>query len=241
MLDHRPFAHLGRFENDWLDAHYHFSFADYYDRRRMGVGTLRVWNDDLIRAGTGFPPHPHRDMEIVTYVRSGAITHEDSLGNQGRTAAGDVQVMSAGTGIYHSEWNAEDEDIQVFQIWITPAVRRVAPRWEQRPFPKTPGALSVLASGREIHQDSEALKIYQDAAVWGGVLLPAQPWTLPLAGRQAYLATTRGHLLAETSAGERLDLAPRDGLWVSGVETLTLTALNDAETEVVLVDVAAET
>ncbi|HYD32481.1 MAG TPA: pirin family protein, partial [Azospirillaceae bacterium] len=109
MIEVRHFEKLGRFANDWLDAHYHFSFADYHDPARMGVGVLRVWNDDTIQPGTGFPPHPHRDMEIVTYVRSGAISHEDHLGNRGRTQAGDVQVMSAGKGIRHAEYNLEAE------------------------------------------------------------------------------------------------------------------------------------
>ena len=110
MIDVRRFQSLGRFENDWLNARHHFSFSEYYDPERMGHGALRVWNDDTIKAGTGFPPHPHDNMEIITYVRKGAISHKDSLGNSGRTEAGDVQVMSAGTGIRHSEVNLEDED-----------------------------------------------------------------------------------------------------------------------------------
>ena len=107
MIDVRPFARLGAFRNDWLDTRHHFSFASYHDPARMGFGRLRVWNDDEIAAGTGFDPHPHREMEIVTYVREGAITHRDSLGNEGRTEAGDVQVMHAGTGIVHAEYNLE--------------------------------------------------------------------------------------------------------------------------------------
>ncbi len=103
MIEHRPFQQLGAADHGWLDAKHHFSFAEYYDPERMHWGNLRVWNDDTIAAGSGFPPHPHADMEIITYVRKGAISHQDSLGNQGRTVAGDVQVMSAGTGIRHSE------------------------------------------------------------------------------------------------------------------------------------------
>ena len=102
-IERRPFETLGHADHGWLNARHHFSFADYHDPDRMGWGAIRVWNDDEIAANTGFPPHPHRDMEIVTYVRKGAITHQDSLGNKGRTEAGDVQVMSAGTGIRHSE------------------------------------------------------------------------------------------------------------------------------------------
>ena len=103
MIEIRPFAKLGRFENDWLRARYHFSFAEYFDPSRVSFGALRVWNDDRISPQNGFPPHGHRDMEIITYIRRGAVTHEDHLGNRGRTEAGDVQVMSAGTGIVHAE------------------------------------------------------------------------------------------------------------------------------------------
>ena len=129
MLQLRPFARLGTFDNEWLHAHYHFSFADYFDPARMGQGKLRVWNDDTIMPQTGFPPHGHRDMEIVTYVRHGAITHEDSLGNVGRTEAGQVQVMSAGTGIRHAEYNREDQPTTLFQIWILPRAQGLPPRW----------------------------------------------------------------------------------------------------------------
>ncbi len=107
MLQLRPFKTLGGADHGRLDAHHHFSFAEYHDPQRMNWGNLRVWNDDVIAPGTGFPKHPHRDMEIITYVREGAISHEDNLGNKGRTEAGDVQVMSAGTGIAHSEYNLE--------------------------------------------------------------------------------------------------------------------------------------
>ena len=108
MIEVRPFAALGHANHGWLDATHHFSFAAYHDPARMGWGRIRVWNDDVIAPKSGFPPHPHRDMEIITFVRSGAITHQDSLGNRGRTGAGDVQVMSAGTGITHAEYNLED-------------------------------------------------------------------------------------------------------------------------------------
>ncbi|MEM8616045.1 MAG: pirin family protein, partial [Pseudomonadota bacterium] len=164
MIEIRRFKDLGAFENNWLDAHYHFSFSHYYDPARMGQGKLRVWNDDTIRAGTGFPRHGHRDMEIITYVRSGAITHEDSLGNKGRTEAGDVQVMSAGRGVQHSEWNAEDIDTTIFQIWIEPAETGGAPGWGAKAFPKADrsGEWAVLASGQG---NADALPIRQDASV----------------------------------------------------------------------------
>ena len=106
MIDVRKFDSLGHADHGWLNARHHFSFADYHDPARMGWGAIRVWNDDEIAAKSGFPPHPHRDMEIITYVRSGAITHQDSMGNKGRTGAGDVQVMSAGTGVRHAEYQS---------------------------------------------------------------------------------------------------------------------------------------
>lgn len=160
MITVTPFEDLGTFKNEWLDAHYHFSFANYHDPDRMGFGPLRVWNDDTIDAKTGFDAHPHRDMEIITYVRKGAISHEDSMGNKGVTAAGDIQVMSAGTGIVHSERNDEDEAVTVFQIWITTDARGHEPRWDARKFPKgaVSGALPVLASGRA--GDDDALMIH---------------------------------------------------------------------------------
>ena len=116
MIEIRPFASLGHADHGWLDARHHFSFSSYHDPARMSWGAIRVWNDDRIAAQSGFPPHAHNDMEIVTYVRSGAITHQDSMGNSGRTAAGDVQVMSAGSGVRHSEYNREDEETTLFQI-----------------------------------------------------------------------------------------------------------------------------
>src|SRR5437764_14489799 len=127
MIERRPAGALGRFQNDWLNARYHFSFADWYDPSRMGWGDLRVWNDDEIAPGTGFPPHGHADMEIITYVRSGAISHADSLGNEGRTAAGDVQVLSAGSGIRHAVRKLEAVPITLFQVRILPWSQGVAP------------------------------------------------------------------------------------------------------------------
>lgn len=240
MIEHRPFSHLGQFSNDWLNANYHFSFANYYDSSRMGLGPLRVWNDDTIKADTGFDPHPHKDMEIITYIRSGAITHMDGLGNKGRTEAGDVQVMSAGTGIMHAEYNLEPEDMQLFQIWIIPARKRVTPRWENRAFPKTSGLLVPLASGRESHLHASTtpapIEIYQDAAIIGGTLHPGTQAPYELGrSRAAYLVPTQGKVRVETSDGEAIELSPRDGLVVADVERLVVTAIEAAN--VVMADI----
>ncbi|MGE5475807.1 MAG: pirin family protein [Bacteroidales bacterium] len=228
MLELRPFAALGTFDNEWLHAHYHFSFADYFDPRRMGVDRLRVWNDDTIAPGTGFPPHGHRDMEIVTYVREGAVTHEDSLGNRGRTEAGQVQVMSAGTGIRHAEYNLEPGPTTLFQIWILPRAQGLAPRWETRPFPREHGRLQVLASG--FAADGAPL-INQDARVLGATLDAGDRVERRLDGQAAYLVAARGRLTVNGVA-----MGPRDGLAVTGEDVLDITAAEDAE--IVLVEMA---
>ena len=165
MIDKRPYNQLGGANHGWLNAKHHFSFASYYDPAKMGWGSLRVWNDDEIKSQTGFPPHPHNDMEIITYVREGAITHQDSLGNKGRTEAGDVQVMSAGTGIRHSEYNLESDTTKIFQIWVEPSVRGEPPAWGAKPFPKgdRAGKFVTLASG--FKGDEDALLI-RTPACW---------------------------------------------------------------------------
>ena len=231
MIDVRKFDTLGRADIDWLKARHHFSFGHYNDPKRMGFGALRVWNDDTIQAGTGFDPHPHRDMEIITYVRKGAITHHDRLGNEGRTEAGDVQVMSAGTGIVHAEYNLEDEATQIFQIWILPSGTGFEPRWEARQFPKDDraGELVVLASGRA--GDDGALRINQDAAVLGATVKAGQTVTHALgAGRKAYLVASTGSI---TVNGVQANA--RDGIAVDGEESIEVRAVEDAE--IVLVDV----
>ncbi len=229
MIDIRRFSDLGTFQNDWLNANFHFSFSNYYNPDRMGHGKLRVWNDDTIKPQSGFAPHGHRDMEIITYVRSGAITHKDSMGNEGRTEAGDVQVMSAGTGIQHSEWNAEDDATTLFQIWIEPAKTGDAPGWGARKFPKADrsGSWALLASGEA---GGETLQIRQDAHVLGATLKAGESLTYEVkTGRYGYLVLAAGSVELN---GERLNA--RDGAAITGAETLTLTGVEDAE--IVFVD-----
>ncbi len=232
MIERRPFAELGGADHGWLNARHHFSFADYYDPARMGWGSLRVWNDDTIAAGTGFPAHPHRDMEIITYVREGAITHQDSLGNTGRTEAGDVQVMSAGTGVRHSEYNREPGTTRIFQIWIEPTSRGAAPSWGAKPFPKgeRSGRFVTLASG--LTEDADALPIRADARVLGAALKAGESAEYTLgAGRHGYLVPAKG---AVDVNGTRIDV--RDGAAIADVPVLRVTAVEDAE--IVLVDAA---
>ena len=232
MIDVRPFDSLGRFQNAWLNARHHFSFGGYRDDARMGLGPLRVWNDDAIAPGTGFDPHPHRDMEIITYVRAGAITHRDSLGNEGRTEAGDVQVMHAGTGITHAELNQEATETRIFQIWLQPNRAGVAPGWGARTFPAAGEGLRVLASdaGEEVALKDGALPLYADGAVLAGRIAAGQTVRHALApGRNAYLVAAAGVVTVNG-----VQAGTRDGVAVTGEAELAIVASEDAE--VVLVE-----
>lgn len=239
MIMRRPFAELGRFRNEWLNARHHFSFGEYRDPAHMGFGRLRVWNDDEIAPGTGFDPHPHRDMEIITYVRDGAITHRDNLGNEGRTEAGDVQVMHAGTGIVHAEYNLEPVPTRLFQIWITPDQRGVAPGWESRRFPRATPGLTVVASGLAEHP--QALRLHANAAVWAGSLSGGSRVRHHFAAdRGGYLVPIGGRIrvVSPGGAGEgasEQDADPRDGIAIADVAEVEINALDDVD--LVLVDV----
>jgi hypothetical protein len=228
MIDIRTFESLGHADHGWLNARHHFSFASYHDPSRMGWGRIRVWNDDEIAARNGFPPHPHRDMEIVTYVRTGAITHQDSLGNKGRTAAGDVQVMSAGTGVTHAEFNLEDEQTTLFQIWIETDKPRAQPSWGAMPFPKDSrrGSFQLLASD---DPGDGTLTINADARVLGA--------TVKAGESIAIAAEPDRHLYLVSSGRVRVNgmaAAPRDGVAITGESKLEIEAEDDAE--LVLVD-----
>jgi len=229
-IDRREFATLGHANHGWLDARHHFSFANYYDPARMGWGAIRVWNDDAIGPQSGFPPHPHSDMEIITYVRTGAITHQDSLGNKGRTGAGDVQVMSAGTGVRHAEYNLEDETTTLFQIWIEPTRKGGAPSWGAKPFPRDDrsGAFVTLASG--FPEDGDALPIRAEARVMAATVRAGESVTHSIgAGRHVYLVPATGRITIDGQTFEA-----RDGAALSGGQTVTITAIEDAD--IVLVD-----
>jgi redox-sensitive bicupin YhaK (pirin superfamily) len=232
MIELRPRAGLGGGSHGWLTTRHHFSFAGYQDPARMNWGALRVWNDDEIAPGTGFPLHPHADMEIITYVRQGAVTHRDSLGNTGRTAAGDVQVMSAGSGIRHAEYNLEPWPTTLFQIWILPRERGGAPSWGSRPFPRAArsGRFVPLASG--FGTDAEALPIRADARVLGATLAAGDAAEYRLdPARHAYLVPASGEIMVNG-----LRVGEGDGAAITGESGLQVTAPQDAE--IVLVDAA---
>jgi redox-sensitive bicupin YhaK (pirin superfamily) len=236
MIDVRPFGTLGGANHGWLNARHHFSFAGYHDAARMNWGRLRVWNDDEIAAGTGFDPHPHRDMEIITYVREGAITHRDSMGNEGRTEAGDVQIMSAGTGVTHSEYNLEPGRTTLFQIWIIPDVRGAKPNWGAKSFPREQreAGFEVLASGRPQDAESGALPLNVNGAVMAATLKAGQTLRQTLAeGRAAYLVPAKGAVTVNGVA-----LGTRDGAGIVAEPVMEITASEDAE--LVMVEVAAE-
>lgn len=231
MIELRPYNTLGGAQHGWLETRHHFSFANYYDPKRMRWGHLRVWNDDIIAPHTGFPAHPHRDMEIITYVRSGAITHQDSLGNRGRTEAGDVQVMSAGSGITHSEMNEENEATQLFQIWIMPDEKGLPPSWGTKPFPKgeRSGSFVTLASG--LPGDTDALPIRSNARLVAATLKVGQSTEYHIApGRKVYLVPASGEI-----AINGVVAAAGDGVAISDESLLKVSAQQDSE--IVLVDV----
>ncbi len=226
MIERRLFQSLSGDQRNWLRARHHFPFED----ADAGWGALRIWNDDEIAPNSGFPPHPHANMEIITYVREGAVSHNDSLGNQGRIVAGDVQVMSAGSGIRHAEFNLEPQTARLFQIWIEPDVDGGSPAWGTKPFPKKDraGRFVTLASG--FAADCEALPIRAHARVLGATLNRSQRLTYDIASdRFLYLVPAAGSVSLN---GVQVDA--RDGAAISGVRQLTITALNDSE--FVLVD-----
>ena len=232
MIEIRPFQQLGGADHGWLKAKHHFSFADYQDPDRMHWGNLRVWNDDEIAPQSGFPPHPHANMEIITYIREGAITHQDSMGNQGRTEAGDVQVMSAGTGVRHAEYNLENGTTRLFQIWILPTEPGGKPSWGSKPFPKSDrsGRFVTLASGYP--DDTDALPIRTEARVLGATVKAGESLKLALApGRHAYLVPATG-----TVEVNGIHVNARDGAAIADEKEIAIVGVEDAE--IVLVETA---
>ena len=221
MLIHHPYDSLGGANHGWLNAKHHFSFAGYHDAEKMSHGELLVINDDLIAPQTGFDPHPHRDMEIITYVRRGAISHQDDQGNQGCTSAGNVQVMSAGSGIVHSEYNLENDETSLYQIWITPQQRGIAPVWDMAEFPPAPvdGRLTLLVSG----DGSAPLQINQDARIYAGRMTAGHTLTHQIKGK-AYVLVSAGmvHVNAITAT-------KGDGIAISDEADITLRAAPQAE------------
>jgi quercetin 2,3-dioxygenase len=232
VIEHRRLSEIGGGDLGWLKAKHHFAIGPHGNPAHTALGNLYVLNDDEIAPGTGFPLHPHANVEIITYVREGAVTHRDSLGNEGRTTAGDVQVISAGTGIRHLERNDEASTTKIFQIWLHPRSAGGAPRWGNRPFPKADraGRLVVLASG--VDTDIEALPIRADARVMGATLRAGQRISYALGdGRMAYVVPASGDVTLNGSP-----ILTREGAAVRDEKRVEIEAQNDSE--ILLIDTA---
>ena len=230
MITVRKAEERGHFDHGWLDTHHTFSFADYHDPRQMGFRALRVINEDFVAAGAGFPTHPHRNMEIITYVLEGAVAHRDSMGNGSVIRPGEVQRMSAGTGVTHSEHNPEkNERLHLLQIWILPEQQGLTPSYEQRAFPDRKGKLRLVGSpdGRD-----GSVTIHQDVNLYASLLDPgARVDFAPPAGRHVWLQVARGAIDLNGKP-----LAAGDGAAISGERALAITAQQPAE--ILLFDLA---
>jgi redox-sensitive bicupin YhaK (pirin superfamily) len=225
MITIRAAAERGHADHGWLDSHHTFSFADYYDPKHMGFRSLRVINDDRVAPGQGFGRHPHRDMEIVSYVLEGGLEHKDSTGTGSVITPGDVQRMSAGTGVFHSEYNAsKTEQVHFLQIWIMPESRGIPPSYEQKRFEaeEKTGRLRIVASpdGRD-----GSVTLHADAAIYAGLLRAGEAAELPLAaGRHAWVHVARG----KAKVNGR-DLSEGDGAGLSEEGKVRVEGIDDAE------------
>jgi len=234
MLTIRKSNERGHANHGWLDSYHSFSFANYYDPAHMGYRSLRVINEDWIGEGRGFGAHPHRDMEILTYVLSGKLAHKDSMGHAEELGANEIQKMSAGTGVVHSEFNPSDkEPVHLLQIWIEPETRGLAPAYEQYKFAPEEklDRFKVLASPEP---PVGAATIHQDAKVSVAELTPGKSLTYPLGSeRHAWLQVIRGEV---TANGKKL--AAGDAVALDDEKELNLTALGTSNSEVLLFDLA---
>ena len=213
-------------DHGWLDTHWHFSFSDYYDPENMNWSALRVFNDDIVQPHTGFDLHPHRDMEIVTYVIDGELAHEDSTGNKGVVHPGEVQVMSAGRGIFHSEKNDSDRPVHLLQLWIIPRHKSNTPRWEQKQFTaaERAGKLLKVVTSTDSNKNG-ALQIDQDASIYVSSLKAGQKLDHEsAAGKHAYLVVISGQVRVNGSALEQGDQAR-----IADEKKLQIEASSDAE------------
>jgi redox-sensitive bicupin YhaK (pirin superfamily) len=233
MIKLYSYSKLGKANFGWLKSRHHFSFADYYDPKRMGFGALRVINDDWVEPGTGFPSHPHKNMEIISYIRSGSISHKDSTGNKGVTKSGEIQVMSAGRGIVHSEYNRSDTALTFYQIWIESNQLNVQPRWESKTFPTEAVSteLPLLVSGYPEDQ-GDALFIHQMARIYGGKLIKGATFEHVI-NHQAYVLASEGTFELQDNSS-KITLSKGDGAEVTKTKTVTIAALTNCE--IVLID-----
>ena len=237
MITLYPYTNLGKASHGWLKSSHHFSFAHYHNPRRTGFGTLLVINDDWVKPGFGFPPHPHRNMEIISYVRTGSVTHEDNKGNKGVTKNGEVQVMSAGRGVVHSEYNRSKEPLTLYQIWIKTNKMNVEPRWECKKFPNKTvvDKLPMLVSGYS-EDKNKALFIHQRARIFGGKMRKGSKIKHAI-DHQAYVLASDGQFELHDEQIKK-NLNKGDGAEITKTRFVTITALTNCE--VVLIDAAEQ-
>lgn len=236
MLQHRPFSEIGGGDLGWLKAKHHFAIGGYGNPAHLPIGNLFVLNDDEIAPGTGFPMHGHANIEIITNVREGVVTHEDSLGNKGHIRAGNVQVMSAGTGIRHAEYNEQDRPARLFQIWLHPRQLGDQPQWNTRAFPKADrsGAFVPLASG---YGTSDALPLRADAEVYGALLTAGSAATFDFPpGHSGYLVPASGVVSVDGTC-----VQAREGLVIIDERSITIKAVEDAELVLIVTAVPPST
>ena len=231
MLTHFKFDELGNHNYGWLNARYHFNFANYYNPKITQKKPLVVWNDDTIQPQTGFPMHSHQNMEIITYIRQGSITHKDNIGNVGEIKSGQIQVMSAGSGITHSEYNLSNEQTLLFQIWIEPNQYNVNPRWENINLKNnSQDSIEVLASGEEKYKNSDIPKIYQDASV---IRINGSQGLLNYKSsknRHFYFVLSKGKILLD-----KTEINERDGVYINGLNEINFEFKKTSE--LILIDI----
>jgi len=230
VLTHFKFNKLGNHNYGWLNARYHFNFGDYYNPKITSKKPLVVWNDDTIQPQTGFPMHSHQNMEIITYIREGSITHKDNMGNVEEIKSGQIQVMSAGSGITHSEYNLSNKKTLLFQIWIESNQYDVNPRWKNINLKNNPQeSIEVLASGENKNKNSNILKIYQDASV---IRINGSQGFLNYKlnkNRHIYFVLSKGKILLDKTV-----INERDGVYINGLNEINFEFKKT--TEVILVD-----
>jgi len=234
MIKHYLYNNLGKANYGWLKSRHHFSFAKYYNPARMGFGKLRVVNDDWVAPGAGFGAHPHSNMEIISFIRSGAIAHQDNTGNKGVTKAGEIQVMSAGTGIVHSEYNRTKEPLTFYQIWIETNQQNVKPRWESKPFPtQDTNTLTLLASGYDEDRGA-ALYFNQEARIYGGKLAKGTTIEHKI-DHQAYVLSSNGMFnISDDKGVDSITMNKGDGAEITQSKSILLKASTDCE--VIIID-----
>lgn len=231
MINIFSYKTLGHHDYGWLKARYHFSFAEYHDPSKLGLGTLRVVNDDIIKPGGGYTTRPQYDMELITYVRRGVITYSDSLGNEGRIGAGSAQVISAGTGIQYTSSNEEDTDTHLYNIWITPREKGIPPSWKALAFSRehSQKSLPVLVSGNPQDQEKGALPINADAIIYGGPIM-AHTTIQQNIDELGYILVAEGEIKVDGQVMKK-----GDGGEIITPGTIQISAIEDSE--ILLIDV----